>query len=199
MQQNGLQRIDYVPMDRFRELVSDETLLALLSFWEKNRNADGLFLRDKLDPANIRELLPNIFIMDVLDAGRRFRYRLVGTYIQERIGRKIDGLLIDEFRSGALASHLNTLFGTSVRTAVPGLGHSTLPGESSPLAKYCRLALPMSSDGKKIDQVLGGWVSTYETKDPLAKAAIKPDEDPGTLIFAAPESVPPPTASAELD
>lgn len=187
MQLNSLQRINYVPMDRFREEIGDKKLRALLMFWEEHRGTNGFFLRESLDPSKIRHLLPHIFIMDILEEGYHFRYRLIGTFIQDKIGTKIEGMLVNDFRTGPLASHLNTLFGTSARTHVPGLGHSVLPGESFPLATYTRLALPMSTDGKNVDQILGGWVSTYEAKDPLAKNTLDPNEDPGVLVFAAPE------------
>ena len=58
---------------------------ALYEYWKSITPDPGrLPGRQHLDPADIPTLLPNIWLLDVLEAPLRFRYRLIGTEINRR-------------------------------------------------------------------------------------------------------------------
>jgi hypothetical protein len=53
-------------------------------YWKGKRSAEhAVPLRADVDPAELRELLPNIVIIEVEQPPLRFRYRLVGTRVVE--------------------------------------------------------------------------------------------------------------------
>jgi len=53
-------------------------------YWKARRSAErAVPLRAAVDPTDLRELLPNIVVIEVEPAPLRFRYRLVGTRVVE--------------------------------------------------------------------------------------------------------------------
>ena len=53
-------------------------------YWKARRSAEhAVPLRAAFDPTELRELLPNIVVIEVEQAPLRFRYRLVGTRVVE--------------------------------------------------------------------------------------------------------------------
>jgi hypothetical protein len=52
--------------------------------------------RSDIDPVDVRELLPNLMMIDMLGDPVRFRYRLVGTRVVQYTGFDFTGLCLDE-------------------------------------------------------------------------------------------------------
>jgi len=52
--------------------------------------------RSDIDPVDVRELLPNLMMIDILGEPRRFRYRLVGTRVVQYTGFDFTGRCLDE-------------------------------------------------------------------------------------------------------
>jgi hypothetical protein len=72
-------------------------LQALYRYWCRIHPAEGkLPGRQHLDPADIPEYLPQLWLLDVQREPIRLRYRLVGTRIVEMAGRELTGLWLDE-------------------------------------------------------------------------------------------------------
>lgn len=59
--------------------MSDGVLASLQGYWSAKRAGLALPTRDDIDPSEIRRLLSHLAMVDVLDGGERFRFRLVGT------------------------------------------------------------------------------------------------------------------------
>ncbi|HET6158295.1 MAG TPA: PAS domain-containing protein [Dongiaceae bacterium] len=70
----------------------------LNSYWEAQRAARGGLVprRGDIAPDQIKDLLPNIMIVDVECDPLRFRYRLVGTRVVEYNGLEFTGRYLDE-------------------------------------------------------------------------------------------------------
>lgn len=65
--------------------MSDDILNLLESYWQSKCAAGGLPSRQDIDPAEIRRLLAHIALVDVLQNGGGFRYRLVGTRVVQQL------------------------------------------------------------------------------------------------------------------
>jgi hypothetical protein len=52
--------------------------------------------RSDIDPVDVRELLPNLMMVDIVGSPPRFRYRLVGTRVVQYTGFDFTGRCIDE-------------------------------------------------------------------------------------------------------
>lgn len=149
----------------FLKALNDPTLHALFDHWETHCGPDRIMRKTALDPMRIPSILPHVFLMAVERGGTVFRYRLTGSYIDQRIPRNIIGKTIEEARRGPVVHHLNRLFGNAARNAAPTLGLSKLEGESNAIYVYKRLVMPMTTTGAGVDLLLGGWVTLSAHSD----------------------------------
>lgn len=129
-------------------------LAALHRYWEERRGERPMPSRADMDPVDLpRRLLPNLFLVDVEEAPRRYRYRLVGTELTAVMGRELARQYIDEmpflFRKFALPAYEEVM-----RTAAPTYREINAI-EALWRIRYKRLLLPLSSDGARIDMILG--------------------------------------------
>eukprot|EP00657_Telonema_sp_P-1_P008436 TRINITY_DN29609_c0_g1_i2.p1 TRINITY_DN29609_c0_g1~~TRINITY_DN29609_c0_g1_i2.p1 ORF type:complete len:124 (-),score=32.38 TRINITY_DN29609_c0_g1_i2:20-391(-) len=70
---------------RGENTVSDDILNLLESYWQSKCVAGALPSRQDIDPAEIRRLLAHIALIDVIQDGGGFRYRLVGTRVVQQL------------------------------------------------------------------------------------------------------------------
>ena len=70
----------------------------LFSYWQNQQQSRGGMLprRGDIAPDQLRDLLPNIMIVDVEREPLRFRYRLVGTRVVEYNGFEFTGRYLGE-------------------------------------------------------------------------------------------------------
>lgn len=100
-----------------RCLAGDETLSSVYAYWTSKLPAEGLPTRDSIDPAEIKDLLPDVGLIDVLDGGDNFRYRLIGTRMVTVFGRDFTGVTLGEaHKDGNYGRFLHKLYGEGVST-----------------------------------------------------------------------------------
>ena len=122
--------------------------------WEARRGERAMPSRADMDPVELpRKLLPNLFLVDVEDSPRRFRYRLVGTELTAVMRRELAGQYIDEmpflFRKFALPAYAEAM-----ERACPTYREINAI-EALWRIRYKRLLLPLSEDGRRINMILG--------------------------------------------
>ena len=84
-------------------------IVALYDYWRSKAPADGTLPgRKHIDPLDIPTLLPHIWLVDVVDAPRRFRVRLLGTALVDtgtplKVGDFIVDRLLPEQHAASLA------------------------------------------------------------------------------------------------
>lgn len=66
-----------------------------LQYWQ-SLTGQGLPTRRDIDPVDIPDLLANVMLLDVLNDGADFRYRLAGTAVEHNFGASIKGLVLSE-------------------------------------------------------------------------------------------------------
>lgn len=126
-------------------------------YWLKIRpNADALPGRQHLDPTDVPDLLPHLFLVDVTKEPLRFHYRLMGTSLVNAVGRDITGMWFDEafpdFRGSALEEQMSAV----VRNAK--LSYHKGPLLASAEREFLwieRLLLPLARDGSNVDMLMG--------------------------------------------
>jgi len=133
--------------------IAHPMLATLLAYWHQKRGKRVMPARADIEPAELKALLPNIFMVDVEYAPFRLRYRLVGSALVDVLGQDIKGKYLDEmpllFRTFAAGAYEEV-----VRVRVPCYK------EVSGIAAYFRVAykrllLPLSTDGQTINIILG--------------------------------------------
>lgn len=68
----------------------------LVAYWNRKRSGRIGPRRTEIDPTEMVAHLPHIFMLDVIDGGKDFRFRLIGTRIVEGLGRDNTGRRVSE-------------------------------------------------------------------------------------------------------
>lgn len=117
---------------------------------------DKLPGRRHFDPAAVTSLLPNIWLIDVVHDPLRFRFRLLGTTVEKFAGRRMTGRWVDEELGPETRDEVLTNLTEVVETRQPSWrrGPSLIIPEKT-VATLERLYLPLATDGRTVDMVLG--------------------------------------------
>ena len=140
--------------------IADARLRALFGYWAEKRGERAMPARADLDPLEIPTLLPIIGLVDVLDGGARFRYRLIGTEIVDVGGHDPTGRFLDEaLPDSGYADYLIGMFREVTRERRPLYGESDFHGQGRIERRVRRLLMPLSRDGRSVDMIFGGQVA----------------------------------------
>jgi hypothetical protein len=132
-------------------------LMRLYEYWRSIHPAGGgLPGRQHLDPMEIPELLPSIWMLDVQREPFRLRYRLVGTRIEEVRGHKLTGSWLDESSPEIVNfESYYRRYRDAVETGQPrwrrGRGQMQHLRDIDELEN---ILLPLAADGKTVDLLL---------------------------------------------
>jgi len=137
---------------------ADARLVRFLDYWRGKAGAGGLPRRRVIDPLEIRDLLPVVFLIDVLGAEAEpddFRFSLVGQDVLDRYG-PLRGLTLRGQMSGAelhrtLEEHRLCV---SARLPVYVVNGERTAAEGDGLL-YQRLLLPLADEGGAVTSLAG--------------------------------------------
>jgi len=133
-------------------------LRSLLDYWNRKRGRRLFIRRSELEPREIVSLLPLIFMLDVQNDPRRYRIRLMGTEVVQRFGGEYTGRYLDELDFGATKAQVLVDYGRVADSVEPQLAFSEYAQQGRGRIQVERLALPMSTDGRHVDRVLGAAI-----------------------------------------
>ena len=138
----------------FRESVLRE----ILDYWHKRRGARPMPARSDIEVTELPSLLPYIFIIDVLENPRDFRFRLAGTHFREAVGEEVTGKRLAEVFPPEFGAEVRQIWGSVVddQRPVRGTGDLWVPGRE--YVKWEGVAMPLSTDGRTVNMLLGGVV-----------------------------------------
>jgi hypothetical protein len=71
-------------------------VIRFLDYWLSLKPKDGLPGRQHFDPLDIPDLMPRVWMLDVLREPLRYRYRLAGTKEVETLQREVTGKMFEE-------------------------------------------------------------------------------------------------------
>lgn len=96
---------------------------ALLSYWNKHRHQGGPLSRGTFDPLHIPMQLPGLFIAEPV--GSDFRFRLVGSQVEERIRHKLTGKTLRDIYADDLARQTADMYREVATSCMPKIlrGH----------------------------------------------------------------------------
>lgn len=134
------------------KLRHDPRLLGLFQLWQTKRDRRFAPARPDIRPEELQPWLGNIILLDVIDGGKDFRYRLFGSAVAREAGFDMTGKMLSEYPIKATLPFLFEVHRELVRRACPALTEHN-PAVPN-VRRRRRLLLPFSSDGKSIDMTL---------------------------------------------
>lgn len=149
--------VTYVICDHHTDRSSWNPRIArFFDYWLSIKPADGLPGRQHFDPLDIADLIPRIWMLDVLRDPLRYRYRLAGTKEVETLQREVTGLMFDDVHphlrgTGGAFGRFNEIAQRGVATyrrgRVVAVHHKEhLNVENS--------VVPLAQDGRTVDIIL---------------------------------------------
>jgi hypothetical protein len=128
----------------------------LFAYWNSLRAGEPLAPRGRLDPGEMKRLLPTVSLTEVLQGdGLDYRVRLAGTGLYNVYDREITGLRMDEIYNSAASAYWRTELGRVVRERRPGVGIHNLGWRGAGHLSIIWIRLPLSTRGAEVDLILG--------------------------------------------
>lgn len=139
-------------------IVQSQRIHRLHAYW-REKGAGQVPARAQFDPVDVRELLPNLMLLDVQGDPWRFRYRLVGTRVVQYTGFDFTGHYLDEMVFQG-RDFIEECYGLVLRERRPVFGHYAWLVRSRHFGR-CEFAhFPLSEDGKTVDRCVS--IEDYE-------------------------------------
>jgi hypothetical protein len=101
------------------DVLTSQICRAGMAYWRDLRADQPMPSRESVDPAAIRSLLPYTFLVDILDGGADYRYRLVGTDIVAHTPRDNSGASLSEIEDQGTQKQLLALYSSVTAGQVP--------------------------------------------------------------------------------
>jgi hypothetical protein len=126
--------------------------------WEAKRGERPLPLRDDFPFEELAPWFGHVLIMDVIDGGRDFRYRMIGTAITEFLDRDYSGRLVSEcdYGEGDARSRVAETFRQPVIDGRPVFrsGYVVWAADKT-WRTYDSVHCPLSRDGGAVELTIG--------------------------------------------
>ncbi len=135
----------------------------LLEHWRGMAKDDALPLVEDLDPIDLRPALGNIMLVDVVDDGRDFRYRLYGSAIALISSGDKTGRSVIDFE-GIPAQFFYVVYRAALIRRCPVYSHH-YPSGTNNFRCWHRLTLPLADESGSVVRYLVGCYA-----DPKFKA-----------------------------
>jgi hypothetical protein len=124
----------------------------LYALWCDKRGTRKLPPWSSFDPVELRRWLGNLNLLDVVDGGKDFRYRVHGTTIAAKVGADMTGRLVSQWHEPFRSEAFYT-YGKVVAAAAPFLVRDCESLGDYYFLHY-RLVLPLSDNGETVDRLL---------------------------------------------
>jgi len=127
-------------------------------YWLAKRGNRPMPGRADLDPAEIKPLLPNLVLMDVLRDAKPgwpldFRYRVIGTAIDAMMNGRYTGLCMSTLAHQQPGSRLWSSLEHVTVTRRPQINRVPYVGPHKDFLSVIDMVMPLSADGETIDML----------------------------------------------
>jgi hypothetical protein len=175
---------DPVAIEESHRGLWSHTLCHVVNYWCAKRKGRRMPARYDIDPLELRRLLPNIYLIDVLGSSR-YRYRLVGTTITGRLRTDSTGHFVDESLYGENAPLIVEMYDHVVDNRSPVINRGQSFWSEVDWMSYTSAVLPLSIDGETVTMMMGVmdfWLTPRQLRSPTLLRPV--DWEP--LIVPAP-------------
>jgi hypothetical protein len=156
-------------------------LLAFVrNYWERKRGRAPMPRRQDIVPSDMRTLLRHILLADIVDGGKDFRYRLVGSELQRFFTGNPTGMLMSDalapFGPDAVRRTIHTYQAVLARRAPFRIrGDGALYSQHAKI--FDALLAPLSDDGVTPNMIIGTFIFVWDFHAAAeAPRIVEPDE-----------------------
>ena len=136
--------------------IDGERLHAMYVYWRAKAAGRIGPPREAIRPEEIKKLLPWIWLVDVLDAGVDYRFRLGGEEIVKFIGAPLAGTMLSAQPRVSFFQNLRARFDACVRAKAPIMvGPARTTHQPSSFLEISALLLPSSENGADVSMLFG--------------------------------------------
>lgn len=138
----------------------------LYDYWLERAAEATMPARRDIRPADIPSLLPNISLIDIEPAPRRFRFRLAGTRVRDIYDREVTGLYVDDLDWGGQAPYWQAVHDRVAASGLPSQGVVRSPRAAKNHLVHFWLRLPLATDSSE-----PGMILCYDASVPVSSMA----------------------------
>ena len=137
-----------------------------LAYWLHKRGSRAVPRKADIDPIELPpKLLPNMQIIEVVDGGARFRYRLVGTALVDAYGKDFTGKHPDELFPDDRLRFIQSIYRRVHDTKQPLFTHNKYHTPKNIDVYALRIYLPLSDNDSEVTHIMA--VLRFESGGPL--------------------------------
>ena len=127
----------------------------LFSYWASRREGGRLPGRACIHPDHFKRHLPTVSLIDVEHEPLDYRLRLAGTGLYSVYGQEITGRRLEEVYNSAAVDYWRAELDKVVEDRRPGVGVHNLSWRGAPHLSILWLRLPLATNGKDVDMIMG--------------------------------------------
>lgn len=158
--------------------IIDDSLRALLQYWAGKRRSNALPARKAIDPVEIPRLLKHVFLIEVIDGGATFRFRVAGHLVCNLWGTEVTRLTLADICDPLVHDAMCRQFAEPVEVGEACYHRNAYCGPAGKTVRYETLLLPLWNDGRSVETLLGGTaLLPAEQDDDIGEAML-----PNTLV-----------------
>jgi hypothetical protein len=135
--------------------------LDLFSYWLSKRNGRTIPAYGDMDPVELGQLLPFLFIVDKPAA--EFRYRLIGTRVVQDLGRDLTGKPLSDYavNSPEMIPAVQALGECVFANAQPAFARCHRATGQGTIYNSSALVLPLSDDGRHVNMFIATRITRF--------------------------------------
>ena len=122
-------------------------------YWLRKRQGRLMPSRGDIDPMEITKILPHVFLMDVQHEPLDFRYRLIGTKMDEYMLARYTGMWMSEIPHQAPPSRIYANCRKVVMERAPFAADTPYVGKNKEFLTTEDLIMPLADDGERVDML----------------------------------------------
>ncbi|MGF1593162.1 MAG: PAS domain-containing protein [Kiloniellaceae bacterium] len=122
-------------------------------YWATKRGGRAMPARRDIDPAEIARILPHVFLLDVREDPLDFRYRLIGTKMDEYMLGRYTGLWMSQIPHQKAPSRIWANCRQVALQGRPLAGDTPYVGKGKEFLTTEDLIMPLSDDGRRVQML----------------------------------------------
>lgn len=149
--------------------------LELFEYWNRQRGNRAVPTRNAIEPADIRRILPDLFIIQKT-TNNEILFRLAGTQLCTLFGQELRGLEFLSVWEKSSLHHISAITDEVLSTAKPAFLQATTQQSNLSQAEIEVVILPLASESQRIDRALGCIINLNQTSvflnNPIGKLTL---------------------------